>query len=93
MDRFLNGLLALADQHSVPLAGGDTAQSPLFDEAGCEQTGMVAADIVLVGTAPRSRALLRSGANAGDLLYVTGALGGAEAELLALGRNPQASGS
>jgi len=90
VDRFLNGLFALADQHSVPLAGGDTAQSPLFDEAGSKQTGMVAADIVLVGSVPRGRALLRSGAKAGDILYVTGALGGAEAELLALGRNPQA---
>jgi thiamine-monophosphate kinase len=90
LDRFLNGLLALADMHRVPLAGGDTAQSPLFDEAGSKQTGMVAADIVLVGTVPKGRALLRSGAKAGDILYVTGALGGAEAELLALGRNPQA---
>jgi thiamine-monophosphate kinase len=90
LDRFLSGLLALASEHRVPLAGGDTAQSPLFDEAGCRQTGMVSADIVLVGSAPRGRALLRSGAKAGDTLYVTGALGGAEAELLALGRNPQA---
>ena len=90
LDRFLNGLLALASQHRVPLAGGDTAQSPLFDEAGSRQTGMVAADIVLVGSTPRGRALLRSRAKAGDMLYVTGALGGAEAELLALGRSPQA---
>jgi thiamine-monophosphate kinase len=90
LDRFLNGLLALADQYKVPLAGGDTAQSPLFDEAGSKQTGMVAADIVLLGAAPKGRALLRSGAKPGDILYVTGALGGAEAELLALGRNPEA---
>jgi thiamine-monophosphate kinase len=90
LDRFLNGFLALAAEHRVPLAGGDTAQSPLFDEAGSKQTGMVAADIVLVGSARRGRALLRSGAKAGDILYVTGALGGAEAELLSLGRNPQA---
>jgi thiamine-monophosphate kinase len=89
LDRFLNGLLALASQYRVPLAGGDTAQSPLFDEAGSKQTGMVCADIVLVGSAPSGRALLRSGAKAGDILYVTGALGGAEAELLALGRTPQ----
>lgn len=89
MDRFLNGLLALARRHNVQLAGGDTAQSPLFDEAGAPQTGMVSADIVLVGSTPRGRALLRSGAKAGDILYVTGALGGAEAELLALGRSPQ----
>ncbi len=89
LDRFLNGLLALANQYHVPLAGGDTAQSPLFDEAGAKLTGMVAADIVLVGSVPKGRALLRSGAKAGDILYITGNLGGAEAELLALGRNPQ----
>ncbi len=90
VERFLDGLLALADQHRIPLAGGDTAQSPLFDESGSKQTGMVSADIVLLGSVPRKRALLRSGARPGDILYVTGALGGAEAELLALGRNPQA---
>jgi thiamine-monophosphate kinase len=90
VERFLDGLLSLADRYHVPLAGGDTAQSPLFDEAGSKQTGMVSADIVLLGSVPKGRALLRSGAKAGDILYVTGALGGAEAELLALGRNPQA---
>lgn len=90
LDRFVNGLLALARLHRFPLAGGDMAQSPLFDEAGSRQTGMVSADIVLVGSTPKRRALLRSRAKVGDTLYVTGALGGAEAELLALGRNPQA---
>jgi thiamine-monophosphate kinase len=89
VERFLDGLLALASQYKVPLAGGDTAQSPTFDESGSRQIGMVSADIVLIGTVPKGRALLRSGAKAGDVIYVTGALGGAEAELLALGRNPQ----
>ncbi len=89
VDRFLNGLLALAKCYRVPLAGGDTAQSPLFDETGLKQTGMVSADIVLIGSAPNGRALLRSGAQPGDVIYITGALGGAEAELLALGRRPQ----
>ncbi|WP_263383368.1 thiamine-phosphate kinase [Granulicella arctica] len=70
--RFLHGFRALADVHAVPLAGGDTAQSP---------AEMVVADIVLVGAAPAGRALRRSGARAGDLLYVSGALGGAAAEL------------
>jgi thiamine-monophosphate kinase len=90
VERFLHGLLALAKKHDVPLAGGDTAQSPVFDESGSRQTGMVSADIVLIGTVPKDKALLRSGARAGDVLYVTGALGGASAELLALGRNPRA---
>jgi thiamine-monophosphate kinase len=78
VDGFLEGLLALAGRHGVRLAGGDTAQSP----------GGIAADIVAVGQMPRGRARLRSGAKAGDGIYVTGALGGAAAELLALARNP-----
>ncbi len=63
---FYDGLLALADAHQTPLAGGDLAESPV-----------ALADIVLVGAVPRGKALLRSGARVGDLLYVTGSLGGA----------------
>src|ERR1700731_4157869 len=75
IDRYFNGLRDLADRYQVPLAGGDTAESP-----GEE----LLADIVLVGSAPRGTALRRSGARAGDLLYCTGSLGGAAAELLSL---------
>jgi thiamine-monophosphate kinase len=74
-DRFFAGLQALADEHKVPLAGGDTAKSPC---------GLVLADIVLVGSAKAGRALRRSGGKVGDLLYVTGTLGGAAAELAAM---------
>ncbi len=73
VQRFLDGLLTLAESHKTPLAGGDLAESPL-----------ALADIVLVGAVPRGRALLRSGARVGDLLYVTGALGGAAAGLARL---------
>jgi len=73
MSRFLDGLLRLAEAHRVPLAGGDLAESPL-----------PLADIVLVGAVPRDRALLRSGARPGDLLYVTGSLGAAAAGLARL---------
>jgi thiamine-monophosphate kinase len=44
---------------------------------------------VVVGAVERRRALLRSGAKAGDALYVTGTLGGAAAELRALMLAPQ----
>jgi thiamine-monophosphate kinase len=75
IERFFGGLRALADQHQVPLAGGDTSESPC---------GMVLADIVLVGSAPAGHALRRSGGRAGDALYVTGLLGGAAAELASM---------
>jgi thiamine-monophosphate kinase len=71
--RFLDGLLALAAQHRVPLAGGDLAESPL-----------AVADIVLTGAVPAGQALLRSTARPGDRLFITGTLGGAAAELAAI---------
>ena len=74
VDRFLKGLLDLAGEFKVPLAGGDTAQSP----AGIQ------ADIVVVGSVPRGKAILRSGAKPGEQIYVTGELGGAAAALALL---------
>ena len=71
VDRFLAGLLKLARRHRVALAGGDTAQSP----------GGVLADIVVLGSVERGRALLRSGARVGDQVYVTGELGESAAAL------------
>jgi len=75
VDGFFRGLRRLADEFAVPLAGGDTAQSP---------SEHILADIVLIGSAPAGEALRRSTAGAGDLIYVTGRLGGAAAELIAL---------
>ena len=71
VDRFIAGLLKLASRFSVQLAGGDTAQSP----------DGVLADIMVVGSVPAGRAILRSGARPGDLIYVTGTLGSAAAVL------------
>jgi thiamine-monophosphate kinase len=77
-EEFLDGLLPLAQIHKVPLAGGDTSESP---------TDHILADITLLGSAPTGRALRRSGARPGDLLYVTGALGGSATELSTLSKS------
>ena len=71
VDQFIAGFLKLAKWYSVPLAGGDTAQSP----------DGILADIVVLGSVPAGEAILRSGARAGDLIYVTGTLGAAIADL------------
>jgi thiamine-monophosphate kinase len=73
--RFLDGLLKLARAHKTPLAGGDLSETPI-----------PLADIVLIGSVPTGTALLRSTARAGDLLYVTGVLGGGAASLPHLDR-------
>lgn len=87
--RFLDGFRSLADDSRVVLAGGDTGEMA----AG----GGFVADIVLAGQVPRGAALLRSGAREGDSIYVTGALGGAAAELAAMiagrGRRMRRSGA
>jgi thiamine-monophosphate kinase len=70
---FSQGLLALADLHGCELIGGDTTQGPLNI---C---------ITVFGEVPvvagRSHAHLRSGAQAGDDLYVSGTIGDARLAL------------
>ena len=69
---FSRGLLALADTHGCELVGGDTTQGPLNI---C---------ITVFGEVPPGKALLRSGAQPGDDLYVSGTLGDARLALEAL---------
>jgi thiamine-monophosphate kinase len=71
VDEFLAGFLKLARRYSVTLAGGDTAQSP---------SGILA-DIIVIGAVPTGKAILRSGARVGDIIYVSGTLGASVAAL------------
>ena len=70
--RFARSLIGLAEKHGVTVAGGDTAESH----------GGILADIIVVGTVPKGKAILRSGAKAGDRIYVTGELGGSAAAVV-----------
>ncbi len=69
IEPFAQGLLALADAHGCELVGGDTTRGPL---TVC---------ITVFGEVPAGQALLRSGARAGDDLYVSGSLGDARLAL------------
>ena len=69
LEGFARGLLALADEHECELIGGDTTQGPLN------------LCITVFGEVPQGAALLRSGAQAGDDLYVSGTLGDARLAL------------
>jgi len=69
---FSDGLFALAEQHDCELVGGDTTQGPLNI---C---------ITVFGEVPTGQALLRSGAQVGDDIWVSGSLGDARIALDAL---------
>jgi thiamine-monophosphate kinase len=77
--RFTRSLLGLANKFGVTLAGGDSAESP---------TGILA-DIIVIGAAPKRRAVRRSGARPGDRIFVSGELGGSAAAILELRGKPR----
>ena len=72
---FSKGLAKLANQHKIQLVGGDTTRGPL------------SISIQVHGHVEPVKAIRRSGAKLGDLIYVTGTLGDAGAALqLQLGK-------
>jgi len=68
--KIYDGMNALAREHGVAIVGGETTKNP----------GRILISISLLGTVPRGKQILRSGAKPGDAIFVTGELGGSLAE-------------
>ncbi|WP_188150771.1 thiamine-phosphate kinase [Teredinibacter waterburyi] len=69
---FASGLLQVAAQYRCPLIGGDTTR------------GRLTVGVQVLGAVEQGRALTRSGAEAGDQVFVTGPLGDGAAALAVL---------
>jgi thiamine-monophosphate kinase len=84
IEGFFQGLLHLARRYKVQLAGGDISSAQ-----------QIMADIVVLGTAPTGKAILRSSARPGDHIYVSGKLGASAAVLrqLSAGKRARAAKS
>jgi thiamine-monophosphate kinase len=66
VETIYTGLNALARRHQVAIVGGETTTNP----------GGTLISVALLGWVPRGKGVLRSGAEAGDAIFVTGELGG-----------------
>jgi thiamine-monophosphate kinase len=73
LDQFLGGLRRASRKFSCPLAGGDTTKRK-----------EILINITVVGEVRSGQAVRRSGAKRGDIIYVSGRLGEAEAGLARL---------
>lgn len=74
LSQFAEGMSALASQYHIPLIGGDTTK------------GVLTLTVTAQGWVPVQQAVLRSGAQVGDVICVTGCIGDAALGLkLALG--------
>lgn len=77
---FYRGFFALADQYDVALIGGDVSGTP----------DRIVINSTVIGEMKQQRHVLRAGARLGDLVFVTGKLGGAGAGLRLLEAGGQA---
>ena len=71
VEKFYDGWFALANEFNVELIGGDVSKT----------SDKIVIDSIAAGETKRGKAILRSGAKAGDLIFLTGELGGAAAGL------------
>ena len=71
VERLYDGLLDLANRYGVRLIGGDTSRTP----------ENIVIDSVVVGECAAGKSIMRTGATAGDHIFVTGSLGAAAAGL------------
>jgi thiamine-monophosphate kinase len=77
--RFAGSLISLAEKFGLTLAGGDTAESP----------NGILADIIVVGSVPKEKAVLRSGARVRERIFVSGELGGSAAAVWQMRKKPK----
>ncbi len=71
VEKFYQGYMTFAKKFNIELIGGDVSKTP----------DKIVIDSIAAGEVKKGKAVLRSGAKAGDLIYVTGNLGGASAGL------------
>lgn len=71
VDEFYQGYLKIGGKFKVELIGGDVSKTP----------DKIIIDSTVIGEVEKGKAILRSGAKVGDLIFVTGELGGANAGL------------
>lgn len=64
-EELYEGILAHAERFNVNILGGDTNRSP----------GPLVVDVCLLGSVEKKNLCLRSGAEPGDIIFVTGSLG------------------
>ncbi|MBT7720739.1 MAG: thiamine-phosphate kinase [Halieaceae bacterium] len=69
INTFSQGLAQAVSEYKLPLVGGDTTRGPLT------------ISVQVMGALPADKALLREGAQVGDLVYVSGTLGDAAGAL------------
>ena len=69
LTQFSQGLFTAAEQAKVTLMGGDTTSVDSLDQ--------MQLSVTVIGERPRGSGLYRSGAQAGDYIYVSGRLGSA----------------